>query len=387
LSKGFDAIEYKGGRRVNVASYSEMAIRTANKRAYIQAQGDKRRRWGIALVQVAPNGAACPQCMPWLGKVLVDDVWSGGTPDGIHELMSEAIAAGLYHPNCRDVHSTYFGDEEDYEYTAAQQEADAEQYTLEQAMRADAAGIQRSKRLETGLLEPKSRQRYTERIQQLASTWNAHARAAKSMGILPLGFIAAGKAWESIKASIRSVYVRTDPHYADAFEDAARTIGSKNPRLVRAELARRDSEWVRNGTVPEVTAVSDELMDKIERERPWEKRTAERLTRDGYPFEFQYDYRHYYDEVLKRNQTVGLADDSYGKELKWVSPEARSAASVVSNAYGSALRKEGVNLLVIDNTDSIIDDDAIIREARKRIGKLKYPTLVIRKSGMPIVIQ
>ena len=47
--------------------------------------------------------------MPFEGKVLIDDVWSGGTSkDGPYPLMSSAMAAGLYHPNCKDKHSTYF---------------------------------------------------------------------------------------------------------------------------------------------------------------------------------------------------------------------------------------------------------------------------------------
>lgn len=50
-----------------------------------------------------------------LGKVLIDDVWSGGSKDGKspetgikYPLMSKAVAAGLYHPRCRDSHTTYF---------------------------------------------------------------------------------------------------------------------------------------------------------------------------------------------------------------------------------------------------------------------------------------
>ena len=42
-------------------------------------------------------------CAPFVGKVLIDDVWSGGRPDGKHMLMSTAIAKGLYHPRCKDV--------------------------------------------------------------------------------------------------------------------------------------------------------------------------------------------------------------------------------------------------------------------------------------------
>lgn len=55
------------------------------------------------------RGNPCPKCLPFVGKVLIDDVWSGGkASDGPYPLMSSAIAAGLYHPRCKDIHTTYF---------------------------------------------------------------------------------------------------------------------------------------------------------------------------------------------------------------------------------------------------------------------------------------
>ena len=54
-------------------------------------------------------GGVCPQCLPFVGKVFIDDVWSGGKrSDGPYPLISTAIEAGLYHPRCKDSHTTYF---------------------------------------------------------------------------------------------------------------------------------------------------------------------------------------------------------------------------------------------------------------------------------------
>lgn len=92
-----------------------MAIRTASKRAYLQGEGEKRQEWGIATVIMNKRGNPCPLCLPFVGKVLMDDVWSGGPKDGIsrltgvkYPLMSKAVEAGLFHPRCRDAHTTYF---------------------------------------------------------------------------------------------------------------------------------------------------------------------------------------------------------------------------------------------------------------------------------------
>lgn len=109
LSAGLNCIEYKNGARHTLADYADMAIRTASKRAYLQGEGEKRQEWGIHTVIVNKRGNPCPKCLPFCGKVLIDDVWSGGSrKDGSYPLLSKAISYGLYHPRCKDGHTTYF---------------------------------------------------------------------------------------------------------------------------------------------------------------------------------------------------------------------------------------------------------------------------------------
>ena len=109
LSRGLNCVEYANGARHTLADYADMAIRTASKRAYLQGEGEKRQEWGITTVIVNKRGNPCPKCLPFVGKVLIDDVWSGGKKsDGPYPLMSKAIASGLYHPRCKDSHTTYF---------------------------------------------------------------------------------------------------------------------------------------------------------------------------------------------------------------------------------------------------------------------------------------
>ena len=115
ISAGLNCIEYANGARHTIADYADMAIRTASKRAYLQGEGEMRQKWGISTVIMNKRGNPCPKCLPFCGKVLIDDVWSGGPKDGKspetaikYPLMSAAIAAGLYHPRCKDSHTTYF---------------------------------------------------------------------------------------------------------------------------------------------------------------------------------------------------------------------------------------------------------------------------------------
>jgi hypothetical protein len=109
LKNGLNCITYSNGAVHNIVSYADMAVRTASKRAYLMGEGQKRQEWGVSTVILNKRFNACPLCMPFEGKVLIDDVWSGGSfKDGPYPLMSSAMAAGLYHPNCKDKHSTYF---------------------------------------------------------------------------------------------------------------------------------------------------------------------------------------------------------------------------------------------------------------------------------------
>lgn len=115
LSRGLNCVMYANGARHTLADYADMAIRTASKRAYLQGEGEKRQEWGVTTVIMAKRGNPCPKCLPFVGKVLIDDVWSGGRSDGVdpetgkkYPLMSYAISKGLYHPRCKDSHTTYF---------------------------------------------------------------------------------------------------------------------------------------------------------------------------------------------------------------------------------------------------------------------------------------
>lgn len=114
LNKGIDSVTYKDGKKVNIASYAEMCLRTSSHRATLLGEAKKRDEWGIHLVVVSAHANTCPKCEPWQGKILIDDVFSHPSKEYIQEysskyrLLSEAIKDGLLHPNCRHTLITYF---------------------------------------------------------------------------------------------------------------------------------------------------------------------------------------------------------------------------------------------------------------------------------------
>lgn len=168
LEAGINNVEYKNGRRVNIQSYAEMALRTAEKRSYIQGEAKMRDEYGLGLVIVNRRGNACPKCMKFVGKIFNDDVYGSAPIDPRFPLLSEAIAGGLYHPNCKDVHTTYFeGITTEYPAPTKTEIENAEkQYLLEQQQRFNERQIRKYKRLADGTLDENEQKSYNELVRK-----------------------------------------------------------------------------------------------------------------------------------------------------------------------------------------------------------------------------
>ena len=110
LMSGLKCVEYKNGARHTLPDYAEMAIRTANKRAYLRGEGQKMQEWGISTVIINRRHGACGRCADFVGMVFIDDVYAGGKKSdagGKYPLLSDAMKAGLFHPRCKDSSSLY----------------------------------------------------------------------------------------------------------------------------------------------------------------------------------------------------------------------------------------------------------------------------------------
>nr|DAS84281.1 MAG TPA: minor capsid protein [Caudoviricetes sp.] len=170
LKAGINCIEYANGARHTVKDYAKMAIQTASKRAYLTGEGEMRQSWGISTVIMNKRANACPKCLPFVGKILIDDVWSGGkASDGPYPLMSSAMAAGLYHPNCKDVHTTYFpelDEEPDSKFTKEELEQVKEDYKQDQKQQHAGRMAEQFDRLSKYSLDPDNKKVYAVRKEQ-----------------------------------------------------------------------------------------------------------------------------------------------------------------------------------------------------------------------------
>jgi Phage minor capsid protein 2 len=125
--RGVTGFTDRAGRHWEMASYAEMAVRSATGRAAIEGHIDALTALGEQLVIVSDAPLECPFCRPWEGEILsingqsgphtlrlpkADD--SGGLfrrPEtvAVHVAGSlvEARAQKLFHPNCRHSLSVY----------------------------------------------------------------------------------------------------------------------------------------------------------------------------------------------------------------------------------------------------------------------------------------
>ncbi len=148
LNAGLNCVEYKNGARHTISDYADMAVKTANKRAYLRGEGEKRAEWGVSLVIVNSRQGGCPDCAKYIGKVFIDDVYSNGKKsDGNYPLLSTAIKNGLFHPRCKDSTSTYYPELDDLDAPLSEDEIkeldrqrgieEKQQYAQRQAERFD----------------------------------------------------------------------------------------------------------------------------------------------------------------------------------------------------------------------------------------------------------
>jgi hypothetical protein len=169
LNQGINCIVYSDGRRVNIADYVRMALRTTATRAALQGKSAKFKSLGYDTVQVSSYSMCSKTCQPWQGRIYIEDTfswWDGEVqeyPDGIlwgksnycgkwFPLLSSAIERGLFHPNCR--HTIGLWRDGDPLPESVDNSDTEQRYKLEQQQRALEREIRKAKRKVNGLSDP-----------------------------------------------------------------------------------------------------------------------------------------------------------------------------------------------------------------------------------------
>lgn len=171
--QGINCIEYRDGRRINIADYVYMALRTANTRAGLLGAAKQRMALGIDTVRVTSYNACSETCYPWQGKVYIDDVFAsfsgeisgnmGKSNNGKwYLLLSVAIEAGLFHPNCR--HSLTSYNEKNSNSPQVDEKKARANYKLEQQQRALERKVRYWKRRAEAENNPEFKELYKKQV-------------------------------------------------------------------------------------------------------------------------------------------------------------------------------------------------------------------------------
>lgn len=108
----------RAGRRWDMGTYADMAVRTGRMRALNQGHMDGWREAGVELVRVSQHPASHPWCYPFQGKLLA--IRGGAGPHTLTDRVTgetvtvtavatfdEAVARGYHHVNCRHSEGAY----------------------------------------------------------------------------------------------------------------------------------------------------------------------------------------------------------------------------------------------------------------------------------------
>lgn len=171
LKRGINCITYQNGRRVNIATYAEMCLRTASQRATFLGEGTKRDEYKTYLILVSVHANACELCIPWQGEILIDDVFAHPSKEYIannnnYKLLSTAIKAGFLHPNCRHTLINYIEGVTRIPKKVASEKA-LENYKNEQIQRQLENKIRKQKRIVKGTVDPENKKDESRKLRDL----------------------------------------------------------------------------------------------------------------------------------------------------------------------------------------------------------------------------
>ena len=177
----------KSGRRWELASYTEMASRTAVTQAAVQGHIDQLGERGFDLVAVSGSPGSCPVCEPWEGAILTRGESRPGvvnvehaTRDGVMVpvrvagSVADAVAAGLLHPNCRHRLMAYLPG---ITRPARTIEGNAQHYADRDRLRALERAVRKWKTRQATALDPGARRAAALRVRAAQAAVRDHVAA------------------------------------------------------------------------------------------------------------------------------------------------------------------------------------------------------------------
>ncbi|WP_158852822.1 phage minor capsid protein [Saccharothrix deserti] len=185
VADGVTGFVDRSGRAWNLASYVEMATRTATARAWNEGHLARLDELGVELVTISNTTDGCALCSVWQGRILARTGSAGertveneltGKPMTVDVAgtVDEARAAGLMHPNCRHTFLPFIPGvtrlDKPVEHDQAAEDEREHLRELERKVRME-------KRKEAGALDTAGRRRAGQRIRELQAEIREHVDA------------------------------------------------------------------------------------------------------------------------------------------------------------------------------------------------------------------
>lgn len=170
-SRGITGFVDARGRSWDLASYTEMSLRSGAGRAVVEGHTERLVANGRDLVIVSDAPQECKLCRPWEGKVLsITGSTRGRLSDGrtVAGTLDDARAAGLFHANCRHRTAIYIEGETRPMHDTADPEGDAARQQLRYLER----GVRQWKRRAAAALDDDAR----KAAEGKAREWQARIR-------------------------------------------------------------------------------------------------------------------------------------------------------------------------------------------------------------------
>lgn len=291
--RGITSFTDRAGRRWQLTSYAEMAVRTSVARAATEAHARTLTEAGVELVIVSTAPRECPLCRPWEGRVLtltgpdgertveVEHAVDDGRMVRVHVAgsLDEARRAGLQHPNCRHSTSAYTPG-----ITRAEQaEPDPAGYEAGQRQREIERHIRKYKRRAAAAVDDTARKAAEKKVRQWQAAMRDHLAAHPDLrrnrtrerigaGNLPDRRATAPTRQQVDAARVWSGDARTPREMSSDQLEAAMRSGLLDERAlnrVADELDRRDLEQLLDRAAPggrladDLTAFSDAELGRV----------------------------------------------------------------------------------------------------------------------------
>lgn len=185
VEKGLPGKVTKNGAKLGLANYTEGLTRETSQQALLMGESAVANAAGQYLVRISRHASSCPKCEPYQGAILIDDVYADGRADGVHELLSVAIANGLFHWNCRHKKTVWIPgesvvppDKDDYDASKV-----ARNYELEQQQRALERQIREQKRIQSSALDQQTVKSAEKRQAELQADLTKLIQDGKKQGL------------------------------------------------------------------------------------------------------------------------------------------------------------------------------------------------------------